>query len=587
MNYRQKLNSLLLRVEKPARYTGGEFNTPEMTKSTRAKMCFCFPDIYEIGMSNLGLQILYDIVNKHPDFVAERSFAPWIDMAKAMKETELPLLSLETATPVRDFDVVGFSVQYELLYTNILYMLDLAGIPFNAKDRDESYPLIIAGGPCAVNPEPFADFFDMVVIGEGEEVTIQLLELVAQGKEKKWSKKEVLSLAKKITGVYVPSHFVEGETVKKAVVEDFENASFPTHPLVPNITIVHDRATMELYRGCASGCRFCQAGFYYRPIRERSAKRVSELGRTILKNTGFDEMSLCSLSTGDYTGLNELIDELQPFVKEHNVNLSLPSLRLNSFDSKFTQNSRKSSLTFAPEAGTQRLRDVINKNITDEDINNIGSAFLAGYDSVKLYFMIGLPTETDEDLKGIADICRTLRELYISLRKKKYIKISVSCAVFIPKPSTPFQWEKQIDIPEMLRKQAILRGLLREIKGVTFSWHGAESSRLEGAFARGDRRLSKVIERAYNLGCKFDSWSEHFDWELWQQSFSQENLTMDEFVDAIPQNGNLPWDFIDTGVHKEYFLREREKGYNAEVTQSCRNGCNACGANATGRCTIC
>ncbi|MDD4839639.1 MAG: TIGR03960 family B12-binding radical SAM protein [Clostridia bacterium] len=586
-NFRDRLNALLLDVEKPARYTGGEFNTPNMNKPVKANFCFCFPDIYEIGMSNLGLQILYDIVNKHPDYRAERCYAPWVDMADVMRKADLPLLSLETATPLRDFDVIGFSVQFELLYTNVLYMLDLAGIPFWSKDRDESFPLVIAGGPCAVNPEPFADFFDAIVIGEGEEADLAILELVAEGKEKHWTKQEVLARAKAIDGVYVPSMFEKGESVKKAVILDFENASYPEHPLVPNINIIHDRATLELYRGCASGCRFCQAGFYYRPIRERSAKRVCELGRAILDSTGFDEISLCSLSTGDYTGLSDLIDEMTPYINEHIVNLSLPSLRLNSFDSKFAQSSRRSSLTFAPEAGTQRLRNVINKNISDKDIENIGEAFRVGYDSVKLYFMIGLPTETDEDLAGIAEICKTLRELYISIRHKKFINISVSCAVFIPKPSTPFQWEPQIDIPEMLRKQSYLRGLLRNIKGVNFSWHGAESSRLEGAFARGDRKLAKVIERAYKSGCRFDSWSEHFKWDLWQKSFEQEGLTMDEYVNGVPVEQDLPWDFINTGVDKSYFVKERENAYKGITTKSCRESCNGCGANKLGRCTIC
>ena len=384
--YKKKIDEILLSVEKPARYVGGEWNTPDMTKPHRAKFCFCFPDVYEIGMSNLGLQILYDVINSHPDFIAERCYAPWPDMGAKLRENNLPLLSLETATPLKDFDVVGFSVQFELLYSNFLYMLDLANIPFYAKDRGDEYPIICAGGPCAVNPEPFAPFCDCVLIGEGEEMDLALLKLVADGKEKGWTKAQILEKAKEIEGVYVPSMLGEGEKVVKAVVKDFENAPYPTKPLVPNIEIVHDRATLELYRGCASGCRFCQAGYYYRPIRERSPEKGAEYGKKMIDSTGFGEISLCSLSTSDYTGLMDLEKELRPFIEEKKITFALPSLRLSSFTKEMAQSSRKSSLTFAPEAGTQRLRNVINKNVTDEEIDNIGRAFEAGYDSVKLYF---------------------------------------------------------------------------------------------------------------------------------------------------------------------------------------------------------
>lgn len=585
-NFEDKLFPLLVQAEKPARYTGGEWNAVKKTGNVRARFCLCFPDVYEIGMSNLGLQILYAEINSHEEYAAERCYAPAEDMAALLAENDIPLLSLETSTPLKDFDMIGFSVQFELLYTGILYMLDLAGIPFRAEDRGEEFPIVMAGGPCAVNPEPFADFFDCIVIGEGEGVDLALLELVAEGKEKGWSKKEILRRAKDIKGVYVPSMLAEGEKVVKAVYADFEHAPYPTAPVVAATEAVHDRAVIELYRGCASGCRFCQAGFYYRPIRERSPERCAAYAKEIVRNTGYGEIAMCSLSTGDYSGLHPLMDELRDFVHENKVNLSLPSLRLSSFSGDIAQESRRSSLTFAPEAGTQRLRNVINKNVTDAEIDNVAKAFEAGYDSVKLYFMLGLPTETDEDIAGIAAICARLRELYFATRGKRGPNISVSCAVFIPKPCTPFQWEAQITFDEMLRKQNYLRGLLRRIKGVTFSWHGAESSVLEAALARGDRRLSRVIERAYALGAKFDSWSEKFDWDAWKRAFDECGVNMEEFTGAIDTAKVLPWDFIDTGVSKRYLLAEREKAYRGETTHSCRESCNGCGANKLGRCTI-
>ena len=585
-NFENRSFPLLSRAEKPARYTGGEWNAVRKTENVRARFCLCFPDLYEIGMSNLGMQILYSEINSIDGFACERCYAPAEDMAALLRSEGRRLSSLESGIPLKDFDIVGFSVQFELLYTGILYMLDLAGIPFRAEDRGEEFPILLAGGPCAVDPEPFADFFDCIVIGEGEGVDSAVLALAAEGKEKGWSKREILARAKEITGVYVPALHKKGEKVTKAVFADFENAPYPLRPVVANTEAVHDRAVIELYRGCASGCRFCQAGYYYRPIRERSPEKCAEQAKAIVRNTGYGEIAMCSLSTGDYSGLHALMDGLRDFVHEKRVNLSLPSLRLSSFSGDIAQESRRSSLTFAPEAGTQRLRDVINKNVTDAEIDNIAKAFEAGYDSVKLYFMLGLPTETDEDIAGIAAICARLRELYFKARGKRGPNISVSCAVFIPKPCTPFQWEAQISFDEMLRKQNYLRGLLRRIKGVSFSWHGAESSVLEAALARGDRRLSQVIERAYVLGAKFDSWSEKFDWEAWQRAFADCGLDMDEYTGARDTEEELPWDFIDAGVSKRYLLAQRALAYEGVTTRSCRESCNGCGANRLGRCTI-
>ncbi len=585
-DYSKEFSEILLSVEKPARYVGGEWNTPDMSKARKGDMVFCFPDMYEIGMSNLGVQILYDIVNKEDGYVAERCYAPALDLAKKLREKDIPLLSLETKKPLKDFTVVGFSIGFELLYTNVLYMLDLARIPFRAKDRDESYPILLAGGPCSVNPEPFADFFDVIVCGEGEEADIAILKIVAEGKEKGLTKTQILEKVKGVQGAYVPALHKDGEIVKKAVLKDFENASYPTRPLVANIEAVHDRATLELYRGCASGCRFCQAGFWYRPIRERSAKKCAEYAKEMVDSTGFGEMSLCSLSTSDYTGLKELEDILTPYCDEQKINLSLPSLRISSFTADMAAKSRRSSLTFAPEAGTQRLRNVINKNVSEEEIEKIAIAFEAGYESIKLYFMLGLPTETDEDIAGIAQICKKLKWLYYQKRHKRGLNISVSCAVFIPKPGTPFQWEAQIDFDEMLRRQNLLRGMLREIKGVNFSWHGAETSVLEATLARGDKRQSYAIERAYELGAKFDGWSEHFKWDVWVQAFKDCGLDMKDYYGAIPLDKTLAWEFIDSGVDKDYFLKERELAYMAVTTKNCREGCNGCGALKMGRCTI-
>lgn len=586
-NFLDIYNKILAEVEKPARYTGGEYNTPDMDKPHTMDFCICFPDTYEIGMSNLGISILYQIINNIDNMLCERCFAPELDMTAKLREYGIPLLSVERKKPLKDFTAVGFSVQYEMLYTNILYMFDLAGIPFYAKDRGEEYPIMIAGGPCTVNPEPFKKFFDIIEVGEGEYMLPDLLKAVDDGKKRGLSKSEILENCKKIEGVYVPSLYKKGEIVKKAIVADFENTPETTRPLVPNIEVVHDRAVLELYRGCGSGCRFCQAGFYYRGIREKSVPKLLYLAEETIKNTGFDEMSMASLSTGDYSGIKELCDGLNDLAKSKNINLSLPSLRLSSFDGALAMNSRKSSLTFAPEAGTQRLRDVINKNVTEEEIlTGVKAAFADGYRSVKLYFMLGLPTETDEDLKGVADIVDKIRKVYVDVCHNHSLHISVSCSVFIPKPVTPFQWGAQIDMEEMERRQSIMRASLRGMKGVSFSWHDASTSVIEGVFARGDDRLNEVIVEAYNLGAKFDGWSEKFNFAIWKKAFENCGYTFADFNIDFKHGDELPWDYIDALVDKEYLWKEREKGYRGETTRNCRGGCNLCGANKTMKCKM-
>ncbi len=583
----ERIRKYLPRVEKPARYIGGEYNLPDMNKPCSVRFCLSFVDVYEVGMSNLGIGILYDILNKADGIVCERCFAPWFDMGQILRENDLPLASIETGTPLRDFDVVGFSVPYELSYTNILYMMDLAKIPFRAKDRGEEYPLIVGGGPAAANPEPIIDFFDAFFIGEGEEIDLAFCRIV---EKYKGDKKKILEEAAKIDGIYVPSlcEVKDGicvTKVKKAVVKDLDKAPYPTKPLVPNIEIVHDRSVMELYRGCYAGCRFCQACFFYRPIRYREKDTVVGLASQLIDNTGFEEMGLSSLSSGDYEDIVTVIKELKEVTEKKNVTLQMPSLRLDSFTKDILARARKSSLTFAPEAGTQRLRDVINKNVTDEDINNsMRIAFESGYTTVKLYFMLGLPTETDEDVLGIAEIVRRVRKIYIQTTGKKNIFINVSTAMFIPKPATPFQWAEQISEEEMYRRQNLLKKELFGIKGVHYSWHGAYTSMLEGLFARGDRRLSYVVEKAYANGCYFDSWSEKFRKEAWDDAIESNGVFVTEYTGAKDVDQPLAWSFIDFGVTDEYLLKEWKKAQSGEITPPCKHECNGCGAGRLGKC---
>ena len=577
----RELSSILLRVEKPARYVGGEYNMPDMDKPCRHRTCLCFSDKYEVGMSNIGVRILYHMLNDMEGFICERSFAPDLDMAQELKSRGQRLFSLETKRDIVDFDLIGFSVQFELQYTNIPYMFDLAGIPLYAKDRPEAFPPVVAGGPCAVNPMPFAPFFDAILIGDGEITFKQINELHLKCLEQGLSKSEFLRLATEIDGVYVPSI---GNRTKRAVVQNLDEAYFPTSVLVPNCDIVHDRSTIELFRGCANGCRFCQACFFYRPIRERKPDTLVRYATELMDNTGYDELSLCSLSTSDYSHLKEMVDGIKEQADKRKVKLALPSLRLDSFEAEIYEETSGSSLTFAPEAGTQRLRNVINKNISEQDIyNSIKGAMEHGVKNVKLYFMIGLPTETDEDLQGIVDIVYLVKDLHRQYGKSKLINIVVSTAVFIPKPLTPFQWERQITIEEMKHKQDFLKEKLR-IKNVKYSWHGAESSVIEALLARGDESLARVIEEAYKQGAVFDSWSEHFHYEYWLNAIQKFNVDVDEFVGEQAEDKDFCWDIVDNGVTKAYLLAERHKSRQGVTTPNCIGKCNGCGASKLGRC---
>jgi radical SAM family uncharacterized protein len=597
--------SILLNVEKPAKYTGNEWNMVKKNPDNiKVRFAFCFPDDYEIGMSHLGMKILYHIMNKREDTYCERAFAPWVDMEEKLRERNLPLYTLETFTPLSKFDFVGFTLQYEMSYTNILNMLDLGGIPLFAKDRIKGMPFVIAGGPCACNPEPLADFIDLFVIGEGEEVINEIIDEYNDWKGTEEGREEFLKRAAKIEGVYVPSlynvfYYEDGtimdiipvspdvpDTVKRRLIKDLDSVDFPDDIIVPYVGTVHDRIMLEVFRGCIRGCRFCQAGFIYRPVRERSHEKLYELAKSSVEKTGYEEISLVSLSTSDYSALPELCDNLIKFTEAEKVSLSLPSLRVDNFSLGLMEKAskvRKSGLTFAPEAGTQRLRDVINKGITTEDlISSVKLAVAGGWNQVKLYFMIGLPTETIEDVEGIANLGITLiescRELSGEYNKTLNITLSTSC--FIPKPFTPFQWEAMDGIDSLMSKQYHLKDRIKKrTKKIRYNYHDAKLSLMEAVFSRGDRRLGRVLYTAWKKGCKFDGWDEFFSFEKWMEAFSESGLDPKFYANRERDYSEvLPWDHIDMGISREFLKREREKAYEGDLTRNCAAGCSRCGA---------
>ena len=599
----KRLESILMKVEKPARYIGGEPNSVIKNKEDiSVRFAFCFPDIYEIGMSHLGIKILYSLFNEREDIWCERVFAPWVDMQEQMIKNNIPLYALESKDPVSDFDFIGFTLQYELSYTNVLNMLRLSGIPIKSKDRKELFNIVVAGGPCACNPEPLADFIDIFFLGEGEEVDLEVMDLYKQCKKNGETKEEFLRKAAKIEGVYVPSLYdvsynEDGticeikpigdapEKIRKRIMKDMDKSYYPKSFVTPLMEIVHDRAVSEVFRGCIRGCRFCQAGFMNRPVREKSVETVNEQCKILCENTGYDEISLSSLSTSDYSKLDELLDTLHTWTEKENISVSLPSLRVDGFSTALTdkiKSVRKGGLTFAPEAGTQRMRDVINKDVTEAQLKKtVSVAFEAGWSKIKLYFMIGLPTETNEDVKGIADLAQMVVDEYyrVNPKGKGAINVGVSAASFVPKPFTPFQWEPQ-DTMEMLEeKQKVLYTNIKTRK-VRLTWHGAKTSFLEAVFARGDRKLCAVLEEALNRGMIFDGWDECFSLEKYLEVF--EDLGIDpafyanrrrEFTEV------LPWDHLDYGVTKDFLIRECKKAYEAQTTANCKKNCAGCGVN--------
>lgn len=615
MNYQDQIEAMLEKVQKAPRYTGGEMNTTiKPWEEAALRFAFCFPDTYEVGMSHLGMKILYGAINAQPDMLCERVFMPWVDMKALLEEANLPLFSIENRRPLHAFDVVGFTLQYEMSYTNVLAMLKLGGIPLLREERAEEAPIIVAGGPCAFNPEPLADFIDAFMVGDGEEQIIELNRVIMEGRQEGASRETILKRLAGIRGVYVPAlydvAYNEDGTIAsmkpncpeapgkvlKAIITDLDTAYYPKEIPVPYTEIVHDRIMLEIMRGCTRGCRFCQAGMLYRPVRERSLEHLVELAESLEKTTGYDEISLSSLSSGDYTCLAELIRELIRRLNEKRVAISLPSLRLDSVLKDAlteTQKERKTSLTFAPEAGTQRLRDVINKGVTEEDLmEKVRDAFEGGWSSVKLYFMMGLPTETYEDLDGIADLASKVVAQYFAVPKAqraKGLRVNCSASVFVPKPFTPFQWEPQ-DTQEVVKaKQQHVRDAFKQIKGATFSYHESDLSYLEACFARGDRRMGKVLLRAFEKGCILDGWSEQFNYEAWREAFEETGVDPAFYAFRRREKDEiLPWDHIDCGVTKEYLWREKEKADKAATTRDCRKGCNGCGLQRyKGVCSFC
>jgi len=597
------IQRILPSVQKPARYTGGEFN--EIKKDlndVRVRIAFCFPDTYEIGMSNVGMRILYGVMNEMDGIWCERVFAPWGDMEKVMREHNLPLWALESQSPVKDFDMIAFTIGYEMAYSNILNMMNLAGIPLHAKDRQGLKNIVFAGGVCTFNPEPLADFFDFFSLGEGEDSTVEIVSLYDRAKAENWTKEAFLAEVAKIPGVYVPSFYrheyhedgtlsaivpLDGapEKITKRIIEDLDNAYWPTKMIVPSTEIVHDRANLEVFRGCIRGCRFCQAGFSCRPVRKKSPEVLYRQAVETMENSGHNEITLSSLSTSDYRGLKELTDALIPYCEANRINLSVPSLRADNFSRELMeklQTVRKSGLTFAPEAGTQRLRDVINKNLTEDEIlNTCSQAFEGGWNNVKLYFMLGLPTETDEDVLGIAELVYKVIQAWKehATNKKRGLRVHVATAYFVPKPHTPFQWEKQITPDEYLRRCRLLKSHFYS-KSIEYNYHAPDLSRLEAVFARGDRRLGPVIEEAVKNGARLDGWDEYFNYSCWFDALNTCGIDADFYTTrGFGEDEILPWDTIDVGINKKFLLRERKRAYESKVTPDCREGCAGCGAN--------
>ena len=594
---------LLPHVQKPARYTGGELNSVVKDASkVKLRYAFCFPDSYEIGMSHLGMKILYSLVNERDDAWCERVFAPWVDMEEEMRKNHVPLFALESGDALDKFDLIGFTLQYELSYSNVLNMLDLGNIPLRSKDRTSLTPIVVGGGPCACNPEPLADFFDIFLPGEGEEVTNELIDLLIEHKEKGSTKLEFLREAAKIEGVYVPAFYdvayhedgtiasvTPKETaparVKKRIISDLDSVYYPDKFVVPFVDIVHDRAVTEVFRGCIRGCRFCQAGFIYRPIREKKSETVNRQAKCLCETTGYDEVSLCSLSTSDYSQVEKLIPDMLSWAVPEKINVSLPSLRVDNFSEELMEELkkvRKSGLTFAPEAGTQRLRDAINKNVTEEEVlRTSAQAFRGGWTAVKLYFMMGLPTETLDDIAGIAELAqKVVNEFYKNPDKPKGkgVTVSVSVASFVPKPFTPFQWEPQDTMEQLVEKQKYLLENVHTHK-IQVSWHQSQTSFLEGVFARGDRKLCDVIESAWRKGCKFDGWDEFFLFDKWTEAFKECGVDPSFYSNRRRDfNEILPWDHLDYGIRKEFLIAENKRAHESVTTPNCRQKCSACGA---------
>ena len=599
----QLLDRILPTVQKPARYTGGEFNEIKKNpEDVRVRVAFCFPDTYEIGMSNLGMRILYGVMNQMDGVWCQRVFAPWGDMEKVMREKKLPLWALESQQPVKDFDMIAFTIGYEMAYSNILNMLDLAGVPLHSRDRKGLHNIVFAGGVCAFNPEPLAEFIDFFSLGEGEDITVEIVSLYDKAKAENWTKDKFLLEVSKIPGVYVPSFYrheynddgtlaaivpLNGapEKVTKRIVEDLDNAYWPTKMIVPSTEIVHDRANLEVFRGCIRGCRFCQAGFSCRPVRKKSPEVLYRQAVECMEDSGNNEITLSSLSTSDYRGLKELTDQLIPYCEQNRISLSVPSLRADNFSRELMeklQTVRKSGLTFAAEAGTQRLRDVINKNLSEEEIlNTCANAFAGGWNNVKLYFMLGLPTETEEDVLGIAELVNKIVQLWHqnAVNKKRGLRVHVATAYFVPKPHTPFQWEKQITPEEYLFRCKMLKSRFNP-RYVEYNYHAPDLSRLEAVFARGDRRLGAVIEEAVKNGARLDGWDEYFDYSKWFNALNACGIDPKFYTTrGYGEEEILPWDTIDVGVNKKFLLRERYRAQEALVTPDCRHGCAGCGAN--------